>query len=305
MKLPVVAFVVATNAAVSGAFIRDGRDSGNQQPLQVGPANLSSVTVEQPPLTKTASDLDVQFVINTGDNFYYCGVQSLTDSQFKSDFEDVFTDKSLFVPWYGTLGNHDYAYDVQPQLTYKSPNNDRWQMPDRNYTKRVHLGGSNYATLVFVDTNPCISAYRADDPSGWDPCSGQYGDCEAASDKKCHFHEHILAQNCQSQYDWLKSTLDAIDKNDWIIVAGEYGPYGTRQLEYWRRIVRYGFLVSPPAVYLGEGPRGPFVDTDSYKTIEALVLNKSSRVIPGFRGTPAGMITKSMPVKQSANWSAP
>jgi len=171
---------------------------------------------------KSASDLNAQFVINTGDNFYYCGVQSVTDAAFKTDFEDVFSDKSLFVPWYGILGNHDYAYDPTPQFTYKSPNNDRWVLPDRNYTKRVLLGGSNYATLVFIDTNPCIAAYRASDPSGWDPCSGTYGECKDTPDKTCHFHEHILAQDCQGQYNWLKRTLDAIDKNDWIIAVGHH-----------------------------------------------------------------------------------
>jgi len=171
---------------------------------------------------KTASDMNVQFILNTGDNFYYCGVQNITDSQFKTDFEDVFTDKSLNVPWYGVLGNHDYAYSVEPQLKYKSPNNDRWQMPDRNYTKRVLLGGSNYATLVFVDTNPCVATYRGTDPKGWDPCSGTYGECKDTPDQTCHFHEHIMAQDCQAQYAWLKSTLDAIDKDDWIIAVGHH-----------------------------------------------------------------------------------
>ena len=40
-------------------------------------------------------------------------------------------------------------------------------------------------------------------------------------------------------------------------------------------------------------------------TIPALILNKSSLVIPGFRGIPAGMITKSHPVKASSIWSFP
>jgi len=37
----------------------------------------------------------------------------------------------------------------------------------------------------------------------------------------------------------------------------------------------------------------------------ALVLNRSSRVIPGLRGTPAGMTTTSQPVNASSNCSAP
>lgn len=41
------------------------------------------------------------------------------------------------------------------------------------------------------------------------------------------------------------------------------------------------------------------------RTIEALVLKRSSRVIPGLRGTPAGMRTISAPVKHSLRFSSP
>ncbi len=37
-------------------------------------------------------------------------------------------------------------------------------------------------------------------------------------------------------------------------------------------------------------------------TIEALVLKRSSRVMPGFLGTPAGMTTISAPFNESFNW---
>lgn len=170
----------------------------------------------------TAAELDAQFVINTGDNFYYCGVHNITDEQWKVDFEDVFTHDSLSVPWYGILGNHDYAYDARSQFNYKSPNNDRWQMPSYFYTKRLHLGSSRYATFVFIDTNPCISSYRGDDPAGWDPCSGKYGECKEALDGECHFHDHIIEQDCSSQLTWFKDTLAAISDEDWVIVVGHH-----------------------------------------------------------------------------------
>jgi hypothetical protein len=40
-------------------------------------------------------------------------------------------------------------------------------------------------------------------------------------------------------------------------------------------------------------------------TMPALILNRSSRVMPGLRGTPAGMITTSQPLSASASWSSP
>ena len=40
-------------------------------------------------------------------------------------------------------------------------------------------------------------------------------------------------------------------------------------------------------------------------TMEALVLNRSSLVMPGLRGTPAGMTTISAPARLASNWSAP
>ena len=40
-------------------------------------------------------------------------------------------------------------------------------------------------------------------------------------------------------------------------------------------------------------------------TIDAFVLNKSSLVMPGFLGTPAGMTTISAPTRESLSWSSP
>eukprot|EP00418_Pyrodinium_bahamense_P066433 CAMPEP_0179079286 /NCGR_PEP_ID=MMETSP0796-20121207/35564_1 /TAXON_ID=73915 /ORGANISM="Pyrodinium bahamense, Strain pbaha01" /LENGTH=423 /DNA_ID=CAMNT_0020776617 /DNA_START=14 /DNA_END=1286 /DNA_ORIENTATION=+ len=172
-------------------------------------------------LGKTAQEVGAQFVINTGDNFYYCGTQDISDKQFKEDFEDVYTAKSLSVPWYGVLGNHDYGYKADSQLVYKSPNNDRWQIPARYRAMRLLLGGSQYATFVFLDTSPCVRAYRADDPRGWDPCSGEFGD-ECKVGGKCGFHDHILGQNCSAQLHWLKSVLAAVGKDDWLIAVGHH-----------------------------------------------------------------------------------
>eukprot|EP00929_Paragymnodinium_shiwhaense_P036041 TRINITY_DN19366_c0_g1_i1.p1 TRINITY_DN19366_c0_g1~~TRINITY_DN19366_c0_g1_i1.p1 ORF type:complete len:354 (+),score=101.33 TRINITY_DN19366_c0_g1_i1:67-1128(+) len=213
------ATLASTAAAAGGFSFLTVGDWGGATLGGYHEANQKAVAAQ---MGKTAEDLGAKFIINTGDNFYYCGVKTITDDQWKTDFEDVFTADSLSVPWYGVLGNHDYAYEVAPQLQYKSPNKDRWVMPDRNYTKRIQLSGDQYLTLVFIDSNPCIQNYRNDNPKDWDPCSGEYGECKDNPDNECHFHAHILSQDCSGQYDWLESTLNNVPKDDWLIAVGHH-----------------------------------------------------------------------------------
>ena len=171
---------------------------------------------------KTAADNNAKFVINTGDNFYYCGIENTSDPLVEIDFVKPYTDQSLQVAWYGVLGNHEYGYSVEAQLelTKKLPN---WVMPERYYTKRLLLddAGSHYASFIFIDTSPCIKAYRTHDSTGWDPCGGAYPTC-SPSTATCHFHENILSQSCTDQADWFKSALAAVPADDWLIVVGHH-----------------------------------------------------------------------------------
>ena len=163
-----------------------------------------------------ASKIKPSFIVGTGDNFYYYGVKNSSDPLFTSDFENVYNHSSLMVPWYQTLGNHDYGMNVDAQLEYKSIYN-RWIMPSRYYTKRIQLDKNNYATFIFLDTSPCVQDYRNDDPINWDPCSTNY-----PGPKDCKFHENILSQKCEDQYAWLKNKTSNISKNDWIIGVGHH-----------------------------------------------------------------------------------
>merc|ERR1719398_16620 len=143
------------------------------------------------------------------------GVWNTSDSQFNTDFEDVYTQQALMVKWYSVLGNHDYGFNPQAQVEYVSPNANRWVMDARYYSRRVLVSGTQYITFIFLDTNPCVSAYRADDPSGWDPCGSSY-----PSPSDCQFHQNVMAQSCTTQYNWLKETVATIPKGDWIIGVG-------------------------------------------------------------------------------------
>lgn len=144
----------------------------------------------------------------------YYGVWNTSDPQWDEDFEQVFTEPSMMVKWYSVLGNHDYGFNPDAQTQYKSPNKDRWVMDAKYYTKRVQIGADQYISFVFIDSAPCNSAYRADDPSGWDPCGSAY---PAPAD--CQFHKNVLAQDCNAQLTWLKSAVAAIPDGDWKIAV--------------------------------------------------------------------------------------
>jgi len=190
------------------SFITIGDWGGVDVDTQYG--NNQMAVMKQ--MTSSAIATGSSWIINVGDNFYYIGVTNTTDPQWKDDYENVYTDPSLYVKWYSILGNHDYGENPECQTQYKSPANDRWVMPARYYTQRMQLSSSQYITYVFIDSNPCISAYRSNDPSGWDP----------PPDEAPEFHNNIIAQNCTTQYNWLKSTLAAVDRNDWLIIVGHH-----------------------------------------------------------------------------------
>ncbi|CAN1839248.1 Purple acid phosphatase 17 [Linum perenne] len=57
---------------------------------------------------RIGEELDIDFVISTGDNFYDDGLKGLHDPAFEDSFSRVYAANSLQKPWYTVLGNHDY-----------------------------------------------------------------------------------------------------------------------------------------------------------------------------------------------------
>ena len=167
----------------------------------------------------------IDFLVNTGDNFYYCGIQNTSDYQIAEDFTKPYgTYSSLNVPWYGVLGNHEYGYDVDAQIALSQESlAPKWVMDDRYFTRRVSLGGgAAHATLLMLDTSPCVSAYRSSDASGWDPCGSDFPTCAPIVEGECKFHANILTQDCSEQLGWLKNALAAVPKDDWLIVVAHH-----------------------------------------------------------------------------------
>lgn len=169
-----------------------------------------------------ASEYKPKLVLNTGDNFYYCGIHNTSDPQISTDYVELFGNIGL--PWYNTLGNHDYGFNPDAQLALNETI-PTWNMDARYYHKRVVLDANESVVLniIVLDTNPCIADYRGDDRAKWDPCSIQYPTC-APMEGECMFHQNIIQQDCKTQLDWFNATLSNInhDGNEWVFVLGHH-----------------------------------------------------------------------------------
>jgi len=128
--------------------------------------------------------------ISLGDNFYRCGVRSDRDSLWKLRWEDLYT--PLGIPFYASLGNHDYGHPpiICPQqksspdaeIAY-SEHSQSWKMPARYYTF-----AAGPARFFAIDTE------------GWSV----------------------------AQFDWLKEALARPEKDSgvrWRIVYGHHPMY--------------------------------------------------------------------------------
>jgi 3',5'-cyclic AMP phosphodiesterase CpdA len=219
--LTLLAIIMSPLPCAGFSFITLG-DWGGALPGKPYAQNVKDVAAQ---MAKTAEASDVKFIVNTGDNFYWCGIENTSDFQVQKDWLEPYSAAPLQIPWYGILGNHEYGYNVSAQIDlgkiYKT-----WIMDARYYTRRVQLQGSNYVSMIFLDSSPCVQEYRADSKSGWDPC-GEFPTCSLSGgsgefEGKCNFHENILSQDCASQLAWFKKALAAVPKDDWLIVVGHH-----------------------------------------------------------------------------------
>ncbi|MFY7786343.1 MAG: metallophosphoesterase, partial [Thermoflexibacteraceae bacterium] len=151
---------------------------------------------------EAAQQLDAQFVISTGDNFYINGVASTEDPAWTSSFENIYTHHALMCNWYPVLGNHDYRGNSQAEIDY-SKKSRRWVFPNRYYSfeKTIDYKKSKEKVLfVFIDTNPFDTGL----------------DVER--------HPDLSKQDTAAQKKWLNETL-ANSKAKWKIVIGHHPLY--------------------------------------------------------------------------------
>eukprot|EP00039_Didymoeca_costata_P001980 m.56696 g.56696 ORF g.56696 m.56696 type:complete len:361 (-) comp11056_c0_seq1:920-2002(-) len=101
-------------------------------------------------LTTFADTFAPHSVLSMGDNIYSFGVSSTKDPQFADKFENVYTSKSLQIPWLMTLGNHDCNGNIDAEVEYTKQSN-KWYMPARYYSKDYKIGkGLDEETVIRV-----------------------------------------------------------------------------------------------------------------------------------------------------------
>ncbi|XP_047331744.1 purple acid phosphatase 4-like [Impatiens glandulifera] len=103
---------------------------------------------------RKGEEMNIDFVVSTGDNFYDNGLKDINDPNFQESFTNVYTAKSLQKPWFNVLGNHDYRGDVKAQLNPILRKTDsRW------LCLRSFILNTEVADLFFVDTTPFVEEY--------------------------------------------------------------------------------------------------------------------------------------------------
>ncbi|KAL0889475.1 hypothetical protein Bca101_013458 [Brassica carinata] len=101
--------------------------------------------------------LDIDYVISVGDNFYDDGLKGDTDPAFEASFSHIYTHPSLQKQWYSVLGNHDYRGNVSAQLSHVLTQKDwRW------FCRRSFVLLSGMVEFFFVDTTPFVENYFTD-----------------------------------------------------------------------------------------------------------------------------------------------
>ena len=171
-------------------------------------------------MAKVAQQVDAKFVITTGDNFYPSGVTSEQDTLWKTVFEEVYDSRSLQVPWYPVLGNHDYGTNPDAQVKYTDVS-DRWEMPSRYYSKVFSLPKDTTEKIMFlfIDTAPLIPR--------------NYGK-----------NLSVDGSDTTAQLKWIKKSLASVPPGvKWTFVVGHHPVYtagersGSSETEYTRSVL--------------------------------------------------------------------
>ena len=152
---------------------------------------------------------EADFILTLGDNFYETGVTGTDDPKWQNSFENIYTAPSLQIPWYVTLGNHDYGGSIQAQINY-SRISKRWNLPARYYSFEKNIDESARVLFVIIDTNPFIKNYLDSVRENEELNAVSVND--------------LRQQDTKLQLHWIDSVLSHSAAR-WKIVAGHHPVY--------------------------------------------------------------------------------
>jgi len=192
LLLVTAAFAKApATAGPAKAFLVLGDWGRDGAPYQVAVAKV---------MASVADTLHPDFVLTTGDNIYPSGVKGVDDPKWQDSFEGVYTAPSLQIPWYATLGNHDYRKNWRAQIRY-SDLSERWRMPAPYYTFTRTVNDSTTLQVFVIDTNPFPFLYNLEP-----------------------WYCHLWFKGTGKQMAWLRNAL-SYSTADWKVVVGHHPIY--------------------------------------------------------------------------------
>jgi len=153
---------------------------------------------------RVAKDLDAQFIMALGDNFYFDGVKDVHDPRFKETYEDIFTAASLQKPWLMTAGNHDHNGNVSAQIAYAATSMT-WFYPNYYYPYSALTPDGASVDIFMIDT--VIFAGNSD--------ADFLGKTPKGPDS---------VRLAEDQWTWLEEQMRN-SKADYMLVAGHYPVY--------------------------------------------------------------------------------
>jgi len=197
--LTLVALILPLLAQSSAARQGEGRLNFLVVSDWGGKGRTIQVAVAQQ-MGRTAATQKSSFVVTCGDNYHGNGIASADSPRWNTEYEDVYKAPSLMIPWYASLGNHEYRGKPDAEIGY-SKLSPRWKLPARYYTHTEKIDAGNEALFVHLDTTPFVAGYYKQG-SGY----------------------HMKDQDPKSQLRWLESVL-AESRARWKIVVGHHPIY--------------------------------------------------------------------------------
>lgn len=183
--LLIVSFVFASCATMRGGIANRrlaDPNSGYFDPsstirfLEIGDwggvENSPFTTIEQfqvsAGMNKIGKQIDAQFVIALGDNFYSHGIPTnVYDARFQETWNAVYDATELNIPWYVIAGNHDHRGNVSAQIAYSNlDSTKRWNFPSLYY-KKSFASRDKFVNLdiIFMDTTSYTGSNEGDGDS--------------------------------------------------------------------------------------------------------------------------------------------